>query len=182
MIHPFFQRPLWSSSPCCPCRPWCRQLPTHMYLMLSDMLKVKRNLHVNHNRRSMSHQVEKIPTEVIHPICHWPSWFPSPCRPCHPQCRRPPAHMYLMLSNMLKLSWTFMSTTITTAYHILVEETPTEVIHPNASDLPGLLLLVVLAVHGVVDHQTTRAESRQVGYPRKGFSMENKVLQSLSVG
>ena len=54
--------------------------------------------------------------------------------------------------------------------------------HPNASDLPGLLLLVVLAVHGVVDHQTTRAESRQVGYPRKGFSMKNKVLQSLSVG
>ena len=75
-----------------------------------------------------------------------------------------------------------MSTNITTAYHILVEETPTEVIHPNASDLPGLLLLVVLAVHSVVDHQTTRAESRQVGYPRKGFSMENKVLQSLSVG
>ena len=67
-------------------------------------------------------------------------------------------------------------------YHILVEETPTEVIHPNASDLPGLLLLVVHAGHSVVDHQTTRAESRQVGYPRKGFSMENKVLQSLSVG
>ena len=73
-----------------------------------------------------------------------------------------------------------MSTTITTVYHILVEET--EVIYPNASDLPGLLLLVVLAVHGVIDHQTTRAESRQVGYPQKGLSMENKVLQSLSVG
>ena len=32
---------------------------------------------------------------------------------------------------------------------------PTEVIHPNLSDLPGLLLLVVLAVHSDVDHQTT---------------------------
>ena len=75
-----------------------------------------------------------------------------------------------------------MSTTITTAYHILVEETPTEVIHPNASDLPGLLLLVVHTGHSVVDHQTTRSESRQVEYPRKGFPMENKVLQSLPVG
>ena len=71
-----------------------------------------------------------------------------------------------------------MSTSITTAYHILVEETPTEVIHPNASNLPGLLLLVVLAVHSVVDHQTTRAESRQVGYPRKGFLLNTKDLQS----
>ena len=48
-----------------------------------------------------------------------------------------------------------MSTTITTAYHILVEETPIEVIHPNGSDLPGLLLLVVLVVHSVVDHEIT---------------------------
>ena len=55
-------------------------------------------------------------------------------------------------------------------------------LHPNASDLPGLLLLVVLAVHSVVDHETTWPKSRQVGYPRKGFSMKNKVLQSLSVG
>ena len=31
----------------------------------------------------------------------------------------------------------------------------TDVIYPNASVLPGLLLEVVLAVHGVVDHQTT---------------------------
>ena len=45
-----------------------------------------------------------------------------------------------------------MSTTITTVYHILVEETPTEVIHPNASDLAVLLLLVVLAVHSVHVH------------------------------
>ena len=48
-----------------------------------------------------------------------------------------------------------MSTNITTAYHILVEETPTEVIHPNASDLPGLLLQLVLAVHSVVNQQLT---------------------------
>ena len=28
-------------------------------------------------------------------------------------------------------------------------------IHPNVSDVPGLLLQVVLAVHAVVDHQLT---------------------------
>ena len=39
----------------------------------------------------------------------------------------------------------------TTAYHIKVEIIPTEVMHANVSDLPGLLLLVVLAVHSVVD-------------------------------
>ena len=44
-----------------------------------------------------------------------------------------------------------MSTIITTAYHILVGKIQTEVIHPNISHLPGLLLLVVLAVHSVVD-------------------------------
>ena len=31
----------------------------------------------------------------------------------------------------------------------------TDVIYPNVSVLPGLLLEVVLAVHGVVDHKTT---------------------------
>ena len=55
---------------------------------------------------------------------------------------------------------------------------PTEVIYPNVSDLPGLLLLVVLAVHSAVDHQTKWAKSRQVGYPRKGFLLNTKDLQS----
>ena len=31
----------------------------------------------------------------------------------------------------------------------------TDVIYPNVIVLPGLLLKVVLAVHSVVDHQTT---------------------------
>ena len=39
-----------------------------------------------------------------------------------------------------------MTTIITTAHHILVGKNPTEVIHPNISDLPGLSLLVVHAV------------------------------------
>ena len=43
-----------------------------------------------------------------------------------------------------------MSNIVTTAYHIKVEKIPTEVIHPNVSNLPGLLLLV-LAAHSVVN-------------------------------
>ena len=35
------------------------------------------------------------------------------------------------------------------------KKTLTDVINPNVSVLPGLLLEVVLAVHGVADHQTT---------------------------
>ena len=45
---------------------------------------------------------------------------------------------------------------------------------------PGLRhsqIQVVLAVHGVVDHQTTSAKIRQVGYQIKGLSMNFIVLQ-----
>ena len=52
-----------------------------------------------------------------------------------------------------------MSTSITTAYHILLEENSnksdiSKIRIPNVSELPGLLLQVVLAVHSAVDHQT----------------------------
>ena len=46
-----------------------------------------------------------------------------------------------------------MSLTIVTAYHVLVEKFQPLLIHPDVSVLPGLHLQVVLAVHGVVDHQ-----------------------------
>ena len=45
-----------------------------------------------------------------------------------------------------------MSTNIITAYHMLLKKTLSDVIYPNVSVLPGLLLQVVLVVHGVVDH------------------------------
>ena len=51
-------------------------------------------------------------------------------------------------------------------------------IHSNVRYLPGLLLLVVLAVHSAVDHQTTWSKVRQVGYPWKGLSKNILVLQS----
>ena len=52
-------------------------------------------------------------------------------------------------------------------------------IYPNVSVLPGLLLEVVHAVHSAVDHQTTQAKIRQVGYQIKGLSMNIIVLQSI---
>ena len=38
--------------------------------------------------------------------------------------------------------------------YIRVEENSIQSDHPNLSDLPGLLLLVVLALHSASDHQT----------------------------
>ena len=70
-----------------------------------------------------------------------------------------------------------MSTNIIKAYYILLKEKSTDVIYPNVSVLPGCLLQVVLAVHGVVDHQTTSAKIRQVGYQIKGLSMNFIVFQ-----
>ena len=86
--------------------------------------------------------------------------------------------MYLMWSDMLNKK-TLMSTNIITACHIILKKTLSDVIYPNVSVLPGLLLQVVLAVHSVVDHQTTLAKIRQVGCQIKGLSII--VLQSICV-
>ena len=61
------------------------------------------------------------------------------------------------------------SINIATAYHIFAKKNSNDVMHPDVSDLPGLPLLVVLAVPSAVDHQTIWAKIRQVGYPRKDF-------------
>ena len=58
-------------------------------------------------------------------------------------------------SHVLNVQKNLISTNIIKAYHILSEEKSTDVIYPNVSVLPGLLLKVVLAVHSAVDHQTT---------------------------
>ena len=46
---------------------------------------------------------------------------------------------------------------------------PTTVIHLFVSDLPGLLLLVVLAVHSAADHQTTWKKLGKWGIQEKEF-------------
>ena len=71
-----------------------------------------------------------------------------------------------------------MSTTITKEYHSLVNENFNLCDTSYVRYLPGLLLLVVLAVHSAVDHKTTWAKIRQVGYPWKGLSKNILVLQS----
>ena len=54
---------------------------------------------------------------------------------------------------MMKVKTTFMLTTIATSFHVLVEKISTDVIHPDVRYLLGLLHLVVLADHGVVESQ-----------------------------
>ena len=76
-------------------------------------------------------------------------------------------------------SITKKSTTVTTAYHILSwRKFKRRWYILFVSDLPSPLIHVVFAVHSVVNHQTTWAKSRQLGYPRKGLSKKNKVLLS----
>ena len=68
---------------------------------------------------------------------------------------------------------------LATAYHIFAKKNSNDVMHPDVSDLPGLPLLVVLAVPSAVDHQITWAKIRQVGYLRKRLLMNIIVLQSI---
>ena len=59
--------------------------------------------------------------------------------------------MYLMCSDVDNKKNSHVNHSTSTP----IKKTSTDVIYPNVSVLPGLLLEVVLAVHGVVDHQTT---------------------------
>ena len=47
----------------------------------------------------------------------------------------------------------------------LLKKISAEMIHPHVSKLPGPVLIGVLAVHSALNHQTTWAKTRQVGYP-----------------
>ena len=47
----------------------------------------------------------------------------------------------------------------------LLKKISAEMIHPHVSKLPGPVLIGVLAVHSALNHQTTWAKIRQVGYP-----------------
>ena len=48
-------------------------------------------------------------------------------------------------------------------------------------DLPGLLLLGILAVHGVVDHQLTRTQCGQTGWKYKKTFMSTKITTAYHV-
>ena len=74
---------------------------------------------------------------------------------------------------------TLMSTNIIKAYHILSTNKNVNWYYISWCQRPPWFLLeVVIAMHGVVDHQTTWAKIRQVGYQVKGLSMNIIVLQS----
>ena len=61
-----------------------------------------------------------------------------------------------------------MSTNLATAYCILVKKKNiNQCDYPHVSDLLGLLLFVVLAVHSVIDHQTTMSKKHACGVSKK---------------
>ena len=68
--------------------------------------------------------------------CHQPLWSPPSNYPCHPQCRQPSTHMF-RLSHLLKVK-KLMSTTITAAFQIQVEE------NSNRSDTSGRMSAISL--------------------------------------
>ena len=65
------------------------------------------------------------------------------------------SHVLIVFRNVESIKKTHMSTTITTEYHSLVNENFNLCDTSYVRYLPGLLLLVVLAVHSAVDHETT---------------------------
>ena len=62
--------------------------------------------------------------------CHQPLWSTPSNYPCHPQCRQPSTHMFRLSHYWLKVR-KLMSTTITPAFQIQVEE------NSNQSDTSG---------------------------------------------
>ena len=77
--------------------------------------------------------------------CHRPPWSPPPGCLCHPHCCLPPTRKTIVFSHMLKTYKTFMSTSKTLVYQILVEKKSKrrKVRHPNINDLPSLLIQVL---------------------------------------
>ena len=86
-----FKRPPWSPPPSCPCCPQCRRPPTHMYLILSDMLKV--SLMSSPITTAYQILVEENFNWSDTSYCQRPPWSSCPCCPCWPKCRWPPTHV-----------------------------------------------------------------------------------------
>ena len=120
--------------------------------------KIWKTCHVNHHNHIIPHPRWKNFNKSDTSWCQQIPWSSRAWCPLSPQCWRPATCMSLMLSYMFQelTKKPFWSYTITTAYHILCSwKIPIEVIPPYVSDLAGLLLHVVLAVHSVIDHQLT---------------------------
>ena len=122
--------------------------------------KIWKTCHVNHPNHITPHPRWKKFNKSDTSWCQRIPWSSRACCPHRPQCWRTSTCMSLMLSYMFQeitknISGCTQSQQHIT-YHILCSwKIPIEVIPPNVSNLAGLLLHVVFAVHSVVDHQLT---------------------------
>ena len=92
-----------------------------------------------------------------HSTKHQPQQSPPSNCICHPQCHRPSTHMTWRLSHMFEIQKKLRQPPSPQHITSKLKNISTEVIFHNVSHFPGPLLLVVLAVHSAVDHQTTWA-------------------------
>ena len=159
----------------CPRAPWsmslCSLLPTVPSTTNPHVLYVARhvnsinNSHFNHHHQSILRPLKKIITKMIHPnVSDLPGLLLQVFLAVHGLVDH-----QLICSKCVQTCWNYekLSCQPPSPQHItsLLKKISAEVIHPHVSKLPGLVLLVVLAVHSALNQQTTWAKTRQVGYP-----------------
>ena len=159
----------------CPRAPWsmslCSLLPTVPSTTNPHLLYVARhvnsinNSHFNHHHQSILRPLKKILTKMIHPnVSDLPGLLLQVVLAVHGLVDH-----QLTCTKCGQTCWKYkkLSCQPPSPQHItsLLKKISAEVIHPHVSKLPGLVLLVVLAVHSALNHQTTWAKTRQVGYP-----------------
>ena len=88
-------QPPWPPSSYCPCHPQCGRISTKMTWRMSDMI-------LSGITTAYHFLIEDNSNWSDTSWCQRPRWSSPPCCPCHPHCRRPPTHMYFMLSDMLQ--------------------------------------------------------------------------------
>ena len=154
---------------------------SHVLNVVTNVRNIKNDFDVNHHRQSISHPSWRQLKLKWYIQCQLPSWS-SPLRcSCPPWCCRPKKTwlqcIALQCCTHVESKENFhVNHNHYSISYIRVEENSIQSDHPNLSDLPGLLLLVVLAVQSDDDHQTRWPKSRQVGYLWKGLLMNIKGL------
>ena len=111
-----------------------------------------KNVDVNHHHHGKSHPNWKKSNQIDISLCPRAPWSMSLCSllPTVPSTTNP--HLLYVARHVNSINNSHFNHHHQSILRPL-KKILTKMIHPNVSDLPGLLLQVVLAVHGLVDHQ-----------------------------